>query len=474
VINNLAGALFVVQGDLFFDHSIWAPADPPTINNAGTFRKSAGTGTSTFEAIFNNTGTVEVQTGTLSFTAAYTQTAGATLLNGGNLTSTQTLNIQGGILGGAGTVTANVNNAGGQVNPGSSPGILNITGNYTQGASGALNIEIGGLTVGSQFDRLQVSGSAALNGTLNISLINSFMPSGGNSFQILTFGSRSGDFATYNGLNIGAGKAFQPNFTATSLILNVIVTNSPPVASCRNVTKSAGSSCQATVTPQEVDNGSSDPDGNPITLSLSPPGPYPLGNTTVTLTVTDNQGGSATCTATVTVVDSTPPTITLVGANSVTVECHTSFTDPGATASDACAGSVPVTSSGSVNVNVPGIYTITYTASDGTNTTTVTRTVNVVDTTPPTVTLLGANPLTVECHSSFTDPGATANDACAGNVSVSASGSVNVNVPGSYTITYTASDGTNTATATRTVEPVHNRGEEWRRGCRGMKNQGGL
>ena len=46
--------------------------------------------------------------------------------------------------------------------------------------------------------------------------------------------------------------------------------------------------------------------------------------------------------------------------------------------------------------------------------------------------------MTVECHTSFSDPGATANDACAGSVSVNPSGSVNVNTPGSYTITWNA------------------------------------
>lgn len=74
----------------------------------------------------------------------------------------------------------------------------------------------------------------------------------------------------------------------------------------------------------------------------------------------------------------------------MTVECHTSFTDPGATADDSCAGSRPVTVTGTVNPDVPGTYTLTYSASDNSgNTTSVTRTVNVVDTTAPTITLNG-------------------------------------------------------------------------------------
>jgi hypothetical protein len=82
-----------------------------------------------------------------------------------------------------------------------------------------------------------------------------------------------------------------------------------PVASCKNVTVSAGANCTANAS---IDNGSFDPDpGDTITLSQSPSGPYPLGNTTVTLTVTNNHGASSSCSATVTVVDNTPPALTL-------------------------------------------------------------------------------------------------------------------------------------------------------------------
>lgn len=87
-----------------------------------------------------------------------------------------------------------------------------------------------------------------------------------------------------------------------------------------------------------------------------------------------------------TVVDDTPPIITLNGNDPMTVECHTSFTDPGATAEDNCASAVNVTTSGSVDSNTVGIYTITYSATDGTNTVTKTRTVNVVDTAAPVIT----------------------------------------------------------------------------------------
>jgi len=190
-------------------------------------------------------------------------------------------------------------------------------------------------------------------------------------------------------------------------------------------------------------------------VNANAPGVY-----TLTYNASDAAGNAAVpVVRTVTVVDTIAPVISLNGSSSMTVECHTSFADPGATATDACDTSVPVSVSGSVNVNVPGVYTLTYNASDdsGNAASPVTRTVTVVDTTNPTVTLNGANPMTVVQGSVFVDPGATASDSCQGPLPVSASGSVNTAVVGTYTLTYSATDASgNTGTATRTVFVVYN------------------
>ena len=85
--------------------------------------------------------------------------------------------------------------------------------------------------------------------------------------------------------------------------------NRPPTALCRDVTTNADTDCEANVGIADVDNGSFDPDSDPFVLSVTPPGPYPLGDTSVTLTVIDSHCASSSCTATVTVVDNTPPTI---------------------------------------------------------------------------------------------------------------------------------------------------------------------
>jgi hypothetical protein len=153
--------------------------------------------------------------------------------------------------------------------------------------------------------------------------------------------------------------------------------------------------------------------------------------------------------------DNVPPVITINGDNPATVELGATYSDAGATANDAFHGSTAVTSSSNVDTSVVGSYTVTYTATDlDNNTATATRTVNVVDTTAPIVTVTGDNPATVELGGSYTDAGATATD-LSGTVTVTSSGSVNVDALGSYVITYTSTDDSgNVGTASRTVNVV--------------------
>src|SRR5204862_4796497 len=128
------------------------------------------------------------------------------------------------------------------------------------------------------------------------------------------------------------------------------------------------------------------------------------------------------------------------------VECHTSYTDAGATANDTCAGDLTsgISASSTVVVNTPGSYSVTYAVSDPSgNTQTATRTVNVVDTTPPVIALLGANPQTIECHTPYVEAGATAADTCAGDLTsqmIIDRTTVEQTMVGSYTVTYGVSD----------------------------------
>jgi hypothetical protein len=88
--------------------------------------------------------------------------------------------------------------------------------------------------------------------------------------------------------------------------------NQLPVARATDVTVIAGDTCTASAS---VDNESSDPDGDALTITQSPAGPYPLGTTSVLLTVTDPRGATSQATGTVTVVDRTGPVLTNVAAS---------------------------------------------------------------------------------------------------------------------------------------------------------------
>jgi hypothetical protein len=87
-----------------------------------------------------------------------------------------------------------------------------------------------------------------------------------------------------------------------------------PTARCKSVTVTADAAgCRAAAS---IDNGSSDADGDAVTLAQTPAGPYGLGATLASLTATDPSGNlSNTCSGTVTVVDKTPPGISKMTAS---------------------------------------------------------------------------------------------------------------------------------------------------------------
>jgi hypothetical protein len=110
----------------------------------------------------------------------------------------------------------------------------------------------------------------------------------------------------------GGGDSFDMDDTTLAYAAcgDPCVGNTPPAASCQDVVVMGDSLlCEVDVAASQVDDGSVDPDGGPLTLSLSPVGPYPAGVTPVVLTVTDACGVSDTCQATVTVTCPTGPVL---------------------------------------------------------------------------------------------------------------------------------------------------------------------
>ena len=172
-------------------------AENDTINALASLSSNAAAGSLTLKngaalatAALSNAGRISIEGNSTVAPAGYTQTAGTTTLaNGGSLGAAApappiAFQLLGGTLAGGGVINANLTNAA-TVAPGASLGSLIVHGGYTQTAAGALQVEIGGVTPGSGYDQLNVSGMASLDGALNVSLVNGFGPTLGQRFDVV-------------------------------------------------------------------------------------------------------------------------------------------------------------------------------------------------------------------------------------------------------------------------------------------------
>jgi hypothetical protein len=164
VITNRPGGLFQAQNAA----TIGFTTAGNRIDNAGTFRKSANTGTTTIipNIAFNNYNTVEIRSG-----------------------------------------------------------ILTVNGGYTSRTTSILNCALGGTTPGSGFGQLQAGGTVNLNGLLNVDFINGFVPAVNDSFAVVTAGTRTGTFV---GFSYPTNEVtMQMSNTPTSVIVRVIGVSAP-------------------------------------------------------------------------------------------------------------------------------------------------------------------------------------------------------------------------------------------------------
>jgi hypothetical protein len=186
--------------------------------NYGTFAKTGGTGTTSVASnvTFLNAGLFSLQSGTFYVAGLYEQLTGQTDLAAETvLKADGGIEIDAGLLSGNGTVQASVTNNG-TLLPGEdgAPGVVTINGNYTQTATGTLAIQIAATDVAS-FNQLVVNGTANLDGTLDVMLLNGYMPNSGDSFVVMTFGAASGSFAAVT----GDGALFSVNYDPNDVTL---------------------------------------------------------------------------------------------------------------------------------------------------------------------------------------------------------------------------------------------------------------
>jgi hypothetical protein len=207
IVNNPAKAVWDVSngGSLYSDGT-------GVFNNTGTFQ-SSGSGSSSIQTVFNNTGSVQTSS-VISFSGTFTQTGGSTILNAGTI-SFSAATFQKGTFSGSGTGSGPVTNASAILAPGNSTtiGTINLSSgsSYTQNTKAAYDIKIGGTSTG-KYDQVNISGTAALGGALNVTIINGYKPKVGDSVTAMTFTSSTGHFAAVT-------KGWEPVYNSTSVVL---------------------------------------------------------------------------------------------------------------------------------------------------------------------------------------------------------------------------------------------------------------
>ena len=122
---------------------------------------------------------------------------------------------------GAGITGGGQTNFEADISPGFSPASVSFGGNVHLDPTANLKIELGGTSLGTQFDHVQVAGQLALDGTLQLVLINGFAPAAGNSFDILDWGSLAGTFSAVQLPTLAGGLAWNASQLYTTGVLSV-------------------------------------------------------------------------------------------------------------------------------------------------------------------------------------------------------------------------------------------------------------
>ena len=119
----------------------------------------------------------------------------------------------------------------GDLQPGNSPGISSFAGDVAFSYSSTVAIEIGGTSGGQDFDLVEIARRATLDGTLELTLVDDFLPVAGQSFEILSYGARSGEFFTENLPVLPGGLDWIVNYNRRSIEL-MVVSAVPEPSSC--------------------------------------------------------------------------------------------------------------------------------------------------------------------------------------------------------------------------------------------------
>lgn len=117
---------------------------------------------------------------------------------------------------GAGTVRYD-----GAFHPGNSPALITYGGDVIFGSLLTLQMEVGGLTRGTQYDAMNVAGKLTFGGTLNVVLINAWQPTLGDAYNLFDWGTTAGAFTAVNLPALPAGRFWRTDLLAADGTLRV-------------------------------------------------------------------------------------------------------------------------------------------------------------------------------------------------------------------------------------------------------------
>jgi len=352
---TLDNSASIVNGNIFnvtVASAINVGTGSGTIVNNGTFNRTTAAGNMIIAPAFTNTSNVSLQAGTTTFNS-YAQSAGNTDLAGGSLASGTTVNLTSGTLTGFGTVAASLTNSG-TILPGVglTTGTITLTGNYSQTSTGKLEFDIGGTTPSTQYDVFSVNGQPGLSGELKVNLINAFVPSNGQTFDVFGYTTAPvTDFTTNTLPSFGAGGSFTKSYQPATLRLTAVVpTADVQITQANSGAAHSGDTVTFTV---DVKNNDATFTASAVSLTNNLTGPQTFvsasptaGSCTGPNCSLGNIAPGATVTVTVTVTATSPGTISNTASSTSTT------TDPNAANNTNIASSLNVAAKASVFVAI--------------------------------------------------------------------------------------------------------------------------
>jgi probable HAF family extracellular repeat protein len=110
----------------------------------------------------------------------------------------------------------------GDLRPGNSPAIVTFDNNVGFGSGTITTIELAGVMPGTEYDRIRITGALTLNGVLNVTLLGSYVPAPGDSFDILDWGNLSGTFASLSLPALAGGMTWNTSQLYATGVLSVV------------------------------------------------------------------------------------------------------------------------------------------------------------------------------------------------------------------------------------------------------------